>query len=139
MNIKKTASLIIVFSVTWILKLNAQWKSSFFPIKVDALDMTTNGSIVYAANEYRLFQSTDIGLTWTLISTSDSSFDDRRITKVFAKDTVLFIGTDWYGIYRSIDNGKTWYSSYNGYIQDFAIKGSNIYVAGLIHCSTIMV
>jgi hypothetical protein len=71
------------------------------------LAMVSSGSSLFAGTAKGIFYSTYRGNTWTL-----STHEIPGVSSFAIKDTVIFAGTVYHGVFRSTDNGINW-SPYN--------------------------
>ncbi len=67
-----------------------------------------------------LYKSTDLGITWTSIATTDLKGYAHRIKQDIQKPDLLFAGTES-GLFISIDGGKNWVN-YNANFPDVAVR-----------------
>lgn len=79
-----------------------------FPVKdnvVTSLIVTQKGALLAGTTENGIFQSTDNGVTWSLMT---NEVTIRNIACLYQDPAgTLYTGTN-YGVYRSKDDGKTW-------------------------------
>jgi photosystem II stability/assembly factor-like uncharacterized protein len=74
---------------------------------ISAWSFATLGTTVYAGmSAFGLYRSTDLGETWTQI-TSDVSTNEERLSFTFRDDTLYTAGTSS-GVFISTDNGGFW-------------------------------
>ncbi|MBA3898965.1 MAG: exo-alpha-sialidase [Bacteroidetes bacterium] len=62
------------------------------------------GSMLFTSGKKGIFYSDDQGVSWK----KQNNFPDVKAVKISSRDTELFVLTDHYGLYYSIDCGKTW-------------------------------
>jgi hypothetical protein len=96
------------------------WKDvADFPCKNTLFIYDSIGHYFLLANETSIYNSTDDGMTWTLIY-QDSSL--QRITSIIDRGDI-WIGTVG-NVYRSLDKGYTWELAYNPSNLAFGPDGS---------------
>jgi photosystem II stability/assembly factor-like uncharacterized protein len=85
------------------------------------------GNNFYAATEGGLYYSPYLTYEWTHSGLTE------KVTSITGKDSILFAGTPGYGVYRSIDSGKTWNQAIEGLtnlnVLSVAIVGYNIFAS----------
>ncbi len=107
--------------------------------KVDALVLSpayTQNSTLYIANSEHMFKSENGGYAWQeLVNGLDhtSPISTIEITRSLDGSDILFVATLGNGVYRSINNGKSWASINKGLqslgIQEIFVRSSNTILA----------
>jgi photosystem II stability/assembly factor-like uncharacterized protein len=80
--------------------------------QVVVIDPTQPGRI-YGGTTEGLFISQNSGKTWDRVTSSDLTVNAIQID---LQNSVIFIGTELYGVLRSTDGGRTWTTSNNGFV-----------------------
>lgn len=97
--------------------------------------IATTGSYIMAAGRtniyYNVYFSSDYGTSWNLTT---NNLPGIIISSLAAKDSVLFIGSTYNGIFRSSDKGKNWLQVnnglkiYNNTVTCFGFRGDSIFI-----------
>jgi len=96
--------IIIIFQVN---KLNAQWVETSPLINGFIKTICVKDSSIYIGSSSNgIFNSNDLGLTWTQINNGISS--NTQVNSVNESYPYIFAATNFAGIYRTIDNGLNW-------------------------------
>jgi photosystem II stability/assembly factor-like uncharacterized protein len=105
--------------MTW-----SRWETDSTILSVNGF--ATHENILFALTGQGVFRSLDQGQTW---SVSNNGITDSYYTDIIAKDSVIFVGTQWGGIFRSVNNGTNWKSIAfpNSYVYALAMKGGDVY------------
>jgi photosystem II stability/assembly factor-like uncharacterized protein len=119
---------------SWQLAVDSMFSEYLFnPISC----LSTVGTTLYATgnNAYQLAASTDMGNTWKPRIQSQQGIQLGMVIALIARNDTMYAGTDSYGIFSSLDSGKTWklldtglfdFKLDNKYTLALAIAGSNI-------------
>jgi photosystem II stability/assembly factor-like uncharacterized protein len=73
--------------------------------------ITSIDNNLFMTADFRFFKSTDKGVTW---AKSDSGLPIPRVTALVMKDSCLYAGTFFDGLYKSTNSGEFWTASSNG-------------------------
>jgi len=125
-------SCILFGCLFYILPLQAQWQ------KVADLGMKAGGTYPMFSYDGNIFViasngtiiSVDTGRTWQVIDSSDAM---KAVSQIVLKDSILFAACRTYGVYSSLDSGKTWKRAGNLpmkgiFVNNIIISGSNIII-----------
>jgi photosystem II stability/assembly factor-like uncharacterized protein len=91
----------------WTIDNDTQYRNHFC--------LTAAGSNLYAGAFFGISRSTDSGANWTFIPIDFPTF--CHVSAIAADGATLYAGTSGYpgvGIYKSLDNGSTWFPANNG-------------------------
>lgn len=90
--------------------LRSQWVNISIPDgNLDAAFLyKTNSGKVFAGTNVGLYVSTNFGDSWAF--TSNGIEQMTQIICLAEKDSVLFAGSYFYGLYKSTNSGKSWFS-----------------------------
>jgi len=67
-----------------------------------------NPSLVYAATTSSVFRSSDGGDSWSFAGSGLGSTSAPGIRALALSGTAVLVGTSWEGVWRSLDEGRTW-------------------------------
>lgn len=67
-----------------------------------------NANLVYAATTSSVFRSNDGGDSWTFAGSGLGSTSAPGIRALALSGTAVIVGTSWEGVWRSLDEGRTW-------------------------------
>src|SRR5215207_7384799 len=67
-----------------------------------------NPNLVYAATPTSVFRSSDGGDGWTFAGSGLGSTSAPGIRALALSGTAVIAGTSWEGVWRSLDEGRTW-------------------------------
>jgi photosystem II stability/assembly factor-like uncharacterized protein len=67
-----------------------------------------NPNLVYAATPTSVFRSSDGGDSWTFAGSGLGSTSLPGIRALVLSGTAVIVGTNWEGVWRSLDEGRTW-------------------------------
>lgn len=117
---------------------NAQWVQTTGPEGGSVNRLATNGTAICAITEFAVFVSQDSGATWIR---SDSGFAENPTFKCVGSNGSDFFVSDFYhGLYKSTDNGMSWFSTPGpSYIDYMTTTNDGIFAAtssGSIYRST---
>jgi len=105
------------------------WSPITIPYGPQAILMTSDTRILYAAGSGFMFSTTNSGQSWTAIP--NAMWDNRRIFAVPGQ-SAIFLGTDQ-GLYRTSNNGNTWTdlssSVSSSILTALSVRGSTILTA----------
>ncbi|HYG61464.1 MAG TPA: hypothetical protein VEL74_02700, partial [Thermoanaerobaculia bacterium] len=68
----------------------------------------TNADLVYAATPTSVFRSSDGGDSWTFAGSGLGSTSAPGVRALALSGAVVIAGTTWEGLWRSLDEGRTW-------------------------------
>jgi photosystem II stability/assembly factor-like uncharacterized protein len=75
-----------------------------------------NPNLVYAATTTSVFRSSDGGDSWTFAGSGlGSSSNSGGIRTLALSGTAVIVGTNWEGVWRSLDEGRTWRAATAGF------------------------
>ncbi len=113
---------------TWILTLN-EGQMSFFGIPMT--QDPTHPDHIYTMTDTNFKLSTDFGDTWTTIASNFGPSSAPCDIEVFPDTSIILIGDNGTGIFRSLDYGLTWSQVFNtsGEIPTVAVDFTNPGVA----------
>lgn len=105
-----------------------QWKKVFDKSAIQQVyPVFSFGNNTIICSYKGMYISSDSGNTWKLVSSSIIA------SKLFSKDSLLFVLTADSGLYTSFDSGKTWKApkpwKYQYHALDAVVSGNNIIVA----------
>lgn len=95
------------------------------------LALLTNGDTIYAGcknwhDDGGIYKSTDGGLSWGI-----TSFNHNDALSILINGNKMFVGTGYYGVYYSSNNGINWVKTpfpvEQHTVYTLALKGNNIY------------
>lgn len=90
---------------TWILKLNES-EMSFFGIPMER--DPSHPDTIYTMVDNKFKRSTNFGDTWITIASNFGPVSAPCDIAVFPDTSIILIGDNTTGIFRSLDRGKTW-------------------------------
>lgn len=108
---------------TWVLKFGVQ-NGDIFQDKFTVIQFSeSEPNVVYAANEFSVYKSSDAGETWTMMSPENVDWGSPGVRAGFPieltidKDdsNILFINNYGGGVFKSTDGGATWITFSKGY------------------------
>ncbi|HEX5718450.1 MAG TPA: hypothetical protein VF179_19970 [Thermoanaerobaculia bacterium] len=67
-----------------------------------------NPNLVYAATPASVFRSSDGGDNWTFAGTGLGNTSAPGIRALALSGSAVIVGTSWEGVWRSLDEGRTW-------------------------------
>lgn len=82
------------------------WRQVFRGFISSVIVDHANSSVLYCTTEEGVFKSTDRGETWKRTGLSINRI--RTISQHPSDPMTLFVGTEYHGIYRTSNGGKTW-------------------------------
>ena len=87
-------------------------------------------SNIFAGTDVGVFRSTNHGRNWLK---ANHCIEDLSVGCLYIFNSIIFAGTQGYGIYTSTDMGNTWTTSNNGmtssYITGFTVIDTNLFVS----------
>lgn len=103
------------------------WDSSGLMNRIITVLAKTD-SLIFAGTTSGIFSSADRGLNWSQI---DSGLTSKNVTALAVSQNVIFAGALYDGLYKSFDNGKTWFLTNFAENTIFALEfiGTDIYAS----------
>jgi hypothetical protein len=81
----------------------------------ECYSLASKGSYVFIGKDEGVYVSTDLGNSWTLPQGQGNPYDDPYGPKeILVSNNILFAACDNWGVYRSLDNAKSWMNVNNG-------------------------
>jgi photosystem II stability/assembly factor-like uncharacterized protein len=74
-----------------------------------------NPNLVYAATPTSVFRSSDGGDNWTFVGTGLGSSAGPGVRALALSGSAVIVGTSWEGVWRSLDEGRTWRATTAGF------------------------
>jgi photosystem II stability/assembly factor-like uncharacterized protein len=114
--------------LTWTVTLN-EGQMSFFGIPMT--QDPSHPDTIYTMTDINFKRSTDFGSTWTTIASNFGPFSAPCDIEVFPNTSIILIGDNGTGIFKSTDNGTTWAQKYftSGEIPTISVDFTNPGVA----------
>lgn len=105
----------------------ATWESvthDYYFSGVEAIEIDpTNADIVYAANGYSLFKTTNGGVTWNSMLYATGLWPHEILVNPSNTNIVIIVGEN--GVYRSTDAGDTWTHLFSAKAWDIKLKSDD--------------
>ena len=99
---------------TWT-RLRVRQDSSVFTIRAHIVYLDpTNSKKVYAGTTEGLYVSENEGRSWTLLTSKDVTVNTVQVDP--SNNRLILLGTEYHGVLRSDDGGKTWPASNDGFV-----------------------
>jgi photosystem II stability/assembly factor-like uncharacterized protein len=121
-------SVIVLFSLLFRVESSAQW------VQIPGTDgkylyaISGDGQTMFAGGIDSLYRSTNYGMSWQSIETDLPN--DATIISLMNSGENVVAGTDFWGVYRSLDNGVTWDSTTLEYFTVYTLgKNGSTYFA----------